>query len=108
MFLLIALQIEIVITIIIILQGNKLKNSLSVDSSDVKGSSERVGSLIMDSVVPGSLKDEIAQRLGQSPYSDGFVAVRSSGTDEDSSAHSFAGDSKLYVFLITSELNKKK
>ncbi|XP_064399663.1 rifampicin phosphotransferase-like isoform X2 [Halichondria panicea] len=80
------------------IQGNKLKNSLSVDSSDVKGSSERVGSLIMDSVVPGSLKDEIAQRLGQSPYSDGFVAVRSSGTDEDSSAHSFAGQFESYLF----------
>ncbi len=77
-----------------------MKDSLSIDSSDVKGSSERVGSLIMDSEVPGSLKDEIAQRLGQAPYSDGFVAVRSSGTDEDSSAHSFAGDS-LYVLYCS-------
>ncbi len=37
-------------------------------------------------------RDEIVERLSQPPFSDSFVAVRSSGTDEDSAAHSFAGN----------------
>ena len=41
--------------------------------------------------IPSALEEEMRRRLGGTPFRDGFVAVRSSGTDEDSSAHSFAG-----------------
>ena len=36
-------------------------------------------------------REEIESRLSVPPFSNAFVAVRSSGTDEDSAAHSFAG-----------------
>ena len=37
------------------------------------------------------IKDEVMRRLAVLPFDGAFVAVRSSGTDEDSAAHSFAG-----------------
>jgi len=33
----------------------------------------------------------------ESPFSDHFVAVRSSGTDEDSASHSFAGMKMFFL-----------
>ena len=72
-------------------QENNLKDSLHIDASDLKSSAEVIQSRIMSASLPAKLRDEIASRLKESPFSDSFVAVRSSGTDEDSSAHSFAG-----------------
>ena len=72
-------------------QENNLKDSLHIDASDLKSSAEVIQSRIMSASLPAKLRDEIASRLRESPFSDSFVAVRSSGTDEDSSAHSFAG-----------------
>lgn len=44
---------------------------------------------------PQDLIDTLKEKLSSSPFDeDGlFVAVRSSGTDEDSASHSFAGQS---------------
>ena len=41
--------------------------------------------------MPSQLEKELTLYLSQEPFSKSFVAVRSSGTDEDSAAHSFAG-----------------
>ena len=40
---------------------------------------------------PDDLLTVLQEHLSASPFADSFVAVRSSGTDEDSAAHSFAG-----------------
>ena len=45
----------------------------------------------MAASLPSQLQEELHHRLAQEPFSDSFVAVRSSGTDEDSATHSFAG-----------------
>lgn len=45
----------------------------------------------MDGVWSNSLRGEIETRLASETFANKFVAVRSSGTDEDSAAHSFAG-----------------
>ncbi len=82
------------------MQENNLKDSLSIDSSDVKGSCERVQALLTTCQVSETLRSEVVQKLGEAPFSDGFVAVRSSGTDEDSAAHSFAGDRFLILLVV--------
>ena len=43
------------------------------------------------------LETELNQHLAQEPFSTSFVAVRSSGTDEDSATHSFAGEFKVHL-----------
>lgn len=45
----------------------------------------------MKGVVSSKLGEEVASRLLAPPFEGSFVAVRSSGTDEDSASHSFAG-----------------
>ena len=82
-------------------QANNLRNSLSVDPTDLKASLAAIQTLLMSSPIPASLKEAIAEKLAQPPFLDRFVAVRSSGTDEDSAAHSFAGECwKLQPYLI--------
>ena len=51
----------------------------------------------MDGVWPDNLEKEIKERLNSNTFSDRFVAVRSSGTDEDSASHSFAGMPGIYI-----------
>ena len=50
---------------------------------------------------PQDLLDTLKEKLSSPPFNeDGlFVAVRSSGTDEDSASHSFAGRSIVYRIL---------
>lgn len=74
------------------MQANNLQHSLSVDPSDLKTSAQSVQSVILDSTVPPSLEEAIKARLATPIFADRFVAVRSSGTDEDSASHSFAGE----------------
>ena len=54
-------------------------------------STGRIHSLIMDGDWPEELRSQIEQWLLCEQFDDRFVAVRSSGTDEDSASHSFAG-----------------
>lgn len=49
----------------------------------------------MDGQWPNDVLQSLKDKLSTSPFFETFVAVRSSGTDEDSSAHSFAG--KIYL-----------
>lgn len=50
---------------------------------------------------PQDLLKELEERLTCSPFSESFVAVRSSGTDEDSAAHSFAGNAGFAASVHT-------
>ena len=55
--------------------------------------------MIMEGIWPDDLREIIEERLSQPTFSTGFVAVRSSGTDEDSASHSFAGSKhKLMLY----------
>ena len=78
-------------------QHNGLGNSLFVDPADLPGSTAAIQDSIMRGQWPGDLLSLLQQRLSAEPFSNNFVAVRSSGTDEDSSAHSFAGACKKYM-----------
>lgn len=53
----------------------------------------------MKGVWPESLKQQLEQRLTSGNFIETFVAVRSSGTDEDSGTHSFAGIYHSYTSL---------
>ena len=72
-------------------QENHLGSSLHIDSSNLTSSAALIQDKIMAAPLPSRLEEELRQRLAQEPFSDSFVAVRSSGTDEDSATHSFAG-----------------
>ena len=72
-------------------QENHLGSSLHIDSSNLTASAALIQDKIMAALLPTQLEKELRQRLAQEPFSDSFVAVRSSGTDEDSATHSFAG-----------------
>ena len=45
----------------------------------------------MGGAFPSALEACIRERLSATPFEGAVVAVRSSGTDEDSASHSFAG-----------------
>ena len=49
--------------------------------------------------VPALLREQITSKLAVQPFRDSYVAVRSSGTDEDSASHSFAGEGKADGFM---------
>ena len=58
---------------------------------DLKSSSETTQDAMMGGKFPSTLQEEISRRLSSPPFEGALVAVRSSGTDEDSPTHSFAG-----------------
>ena len=62
-----------------------------MNPSDLNASSKTAQDAIMRGRLPSGLEEEVTQRLCAPPFHGVFVAVRSSGTDEDSAAHSFAG-----------------
>ena len=65
----------------------------------MKDSTAHIESMIMEGIWPDDLREIIEERLSQPTFSTGFVAVRSSGTDEDSASHSFAGSKhKLMLY----------
>ena len=74
------------------MQANNLKNSLAIEPSDLKASAEAIQDVITSSAIPPSLEEAIVESLATPSFADRFVAVRSSGTDEDSASHSFAGE----------------
>jgi pyruvate,water dikinase len=59
---------------------------------------ESVSEVFRNAELPQELEEEIKQRLEEDPFRDSFVAVRSSGTDEDSATHSFAGQFETFLF----------
>lgn len=69
-----------------------MQESLRPNTTDLQASSDASSEAIMAESLPSTLADEVAERLSAPPFKDEFVAVRSSGTDEDSATHSFAGE----------------
>ncbi|XP_065843613.1 rifampicin phosphotransferase-like [Oscarella lobularis] len=78
-------------------EKSDLQSLLRVDD-DLERAATAVEAAFESSPLPDALESEIASRLDRSPFVDHFVAVRSSGTDEDSAAHSFAGQFETYLF----------
>lgn len=72
-------------------QSNELTDSFRVDPHDLKSSTSRIQEALMGGNFPSALEACIKEQLSAAPYEGAMVAVRSSGTDEDSAAHSFAG-----------------
>ena len=73
-------------------QTNNLQHSLTVEPSDLKRGDEAMQDAIMSAPFPPSLEEAVATMLATPTFEERYVAVRSSGTDEDSSSHSFAGE----------------
>eukprot|EP00118_Oscarella_pearsei_P005272 m.24046 g.24046 ORF g.24046 m.24046 type:complete len:980 (+) comp28565_c0_seq3:186-3125(+) len=65
---------------------------------DLEKTAKAVENAFKSSPLPDELEREIGARLHRTPFADHFVAVRSSGTDEDSSAHSFAGQFETFLY----------
>ncbi len=74
-----------------------------MSSQDLQASSSRVQGALMEGEFPTDLEGEVMLRLSDPPFQGAMVAVRSSGTDEDSAAHSFAG-----VYLIQKSVSSKE
>jgi rifampicin phosphotransferase len=67
-------------------------------SSDLAALSRRVEEAFLSAKVSAALQAEILERLGALGLEDRFVAVRSSGLDEDSAQNSFAGQFSSFLF----------
>ena len=65
---------------------------MRVNSENLASSAARIESAISKADLPTVLREQITSRLTVPPFRDSYVAVRSSGTDEDSASHSFAGE----------------
>ncbi len=76
---------------------NNLKSSL-VPKEPFKEFSEKIEELFLQFSISESLRNEIQKNLEALGLNDQFVAVRSSGLDEDSADHSFAGQFSSYLF----------
>ena len=55
-----------------------------------------------------TIKFELKEKLSENSLTESFVAVRSSGLDEDSKEHSFAGQFSSYLFHYHSRRNSRK
>ena len=66
-----------------------------LDPTDIEAGCKRVEEAFLASPLPPDLEEEIVALLAEKPYDGRFLAVRSSGTDEDTGAHSFAGGSAV-------------
>ena len=62
---------------------------------DVSSTASNIKSLLIKGTIPGPILVVLEDYLSKSPFNESFVAVRSSGVDEDSSDHSFAGKKKM-------------
>ena len=59
---------------------------------------DRIEKLFLEGSFPASVKDALGKALSENGLVDPFLAVRSSGTDEDSPDYSFAGQYASYLF----------
>eukprot|EP01137_Pigoraptor_chileana_P023651 Opistho-2@90297 len=81
------------------IEYNNLQGKLVVKAgADLAAYVEDVKAAFMTKPLPPDLEEGLRARLSQRPFSDHHVAVRSSGTDEDSGDHSFAGQFETYLF----------
>lgn len=76
-------------------------SDLIIDAKNLAESTSRAQEAIKTASYPSGLEQAITARLMESPFSDHFVAVRSSGTDEDSASHSFAGKMACQILCVS-------
>ena len=76
---------------------NGLHEELIV-KGDLGDCAEKIEKLFLSGEFPQSLKEALTDQLNRQSLLDGFVAVRSSGLDEDSPAYSFAGQFSSFLF----------
>ena len=66
-----------------------------VDPGDLKTGAEAIQDSVISAPFPPSLEEAILAKLATPTFDGRYVAVRSSGTDEDSASHSFAGEASM-------------
>jgi len=71
-----------------------------IDAKNLAESTTRAQEAIQAASYPPRLEQTISARLMESAFNDHFVAVRSSGTDEDSASHSFAGVKRFQFNIV--------
>lgn len=71
-----------------------------LDPTDIEAGCKRVEEAFLASPLPPDLEEELVALLAEKPYDGRFLAVRSSGTDEDTGAHSFAGGSAVLGHFV--------
>ena len=72
-----------------------------VETSDLKAGAEAIRDAICSAPFPPSLEEAILAKLATPTFDGRYVAVRSSGTDEDSASHSFAGEDHMTSHDLT-------
>ena len=82
-------------------QDNNLQYSLHVQPSQLKSGAEAVKNAISSAPFPPALEEAIVAKLATPTFEGRYVAVRSSGTDEDSASHSFAGACHMISQYVT-------
>ncbi|CAI8037287.1 Prodigiosin synthesizing transferase PigC [Geodia barretti] len=80
------------------IEANNLRHSLMVDPGDLKTGAEAIQDSVISAPFPPSLEEAILAKLATPTFDGRYVAVRSSGTDEDSASHSFAGQFETYLY----------
>ena len=73
-------------------------------TADAESTARRIRASLLAPAVPTSIRDRIAQAYGEAAGDEAaLIAVRSSAADEDSAAHSFAGQLSSYLFVDSLE-----
>lgn len=80
------------------LEHHGLTGSVSTDGLDPQDIEKNVIDLYLSKQIPLKIREELVLHLERTGLIDGFVAVRSSGLDEDSGDNSFAGQFSSFLF----------
>lgn len=79
------------------LDANDIKEQLQ-PTDDLESFAKNVEELFSNAKMPPHIQEQIVKQLEEHNLTDQFVAVRSSGLDEDSDNHSFAGQFATFLF----------
>ncbi|MEY4065422.1 MAG: hypothetical protein RIR26_1630 [Pseudomonadota bacterium] len=80
------------------LTHNRLKSGLSLGGESPEELEKSIEDLFLSHSIPLPIREEILMELEKNNLLSGFVAVRSSGLEEDSESHSFAGQFSTFLF----------
>lgn len=82
----------------IFIEENNLASHLEIKGDDYASESKRIEDLFLKFEIPSMVKDSVYASLFQAGLENDYVAVRSSGLDEDSPEHSFAGQYSSFLY----------
>jgi pyruvate,water dikinase len=80
------------------LTQNRLKKELHSEDQNFTDLEKAVEELFLSQLIPLDVREELVAELERHGLIGGFVAVRSSGLDEDSAENSFAGQFSTFLF----------